>query len=100
MAFFDNSFAKQRDSALGLARLDLISGDFFTDALPVADCYILMEVIHDWADSEATAILAAVQRAAPSRAPRSYRRDLGLGRARAAMGQSTGLGDARSDGRP
>ena len=55
-------------AALGSARLDLVAGDFFNDALPVADCYILMEVIHDWADSEATAILAAVQRAAPSHA--------------------------------
>jgi O-methyltransferase domain len=49
----------------GSPRLSLIGGDFFADPLPVADCYLLMEVIHDWADAEAAAILAAVRRAAP-----------------------------------
>ena len=49
-------------------RLDLVAGNFFADPLPVADCYILMEVIHDWGDTESTAILAAVRRAAPKHA--------------------------------
>ena len=40
-------------------------GDFFVDELPAADCYLLMEVIHDWALPEATAILQAIRRAAP-----------------------------------
>lgn len=40
------------------------AGDFFVDPLPTADAYILMEVLHDWADGEATAILRAVRRAA------------------------------------
>lgn len=39
-------------------------GDFFVDPLPSADAYILMEVIHDWPDAEAAAILDAVRRAA------------------------------------
>lgn len=39
-------------------------GDFFVDPLPSADAYILMEVIHDWPDAEAAAILTAVRRAA------------------------------------
>ncbi len=39
-------------------------GDFFVDPLPSADAYILMEVIHDWPDAEAAAILEAVRRAA------------------------------------
>lgn len=39
-------------------------GDFFTDALPAADAFILMEVIHDWDDDQAAAILSAVRRAA------------------------------------
>ena len=43
-------------------------GDFFTDALPVCDAYVLMEVIHDWADAEAAAILKAVRAAAPPNA--------------------------------
>ncbi len=46
-------------------RLTPRAGDFFVDALPAADAYILMEVIHDWADAEALAILGAVRRAAP-----------------------------------
>jgi hypothetical protein len=40
------------------------AGDFFVDPLPAADTYLLMEIIHDWADAEATAILRAVRRAA------------------------------------
>ena len=49
-------------------RLALVPGDFFTDALPVCDAYLLMEVIHDWADAEATAVLRAVRAAAPQNA--------------------------------
>lgn len=45
-------------------RLSLRAGDFFVDALPRADLYILMEVIHDWDDAQAAAILSAVRRAA------------------------------------
>jgi len=45
-------------------RLELIAGDFFTDALPAADLYLLMEVLHDWDDADATGILGAVRRAA------------------------------------
>ena len=45
-------------------RLVLHAGDFFADALPSADAYILMEVIHDWDDPQAAAILSAVSRAA------------------------------------
>lgn len=45
-------------------RLRVVSGDFFSDALPAADCYVLMEVIHDWTDEQATRILQAVRRAA------------------------------------
>lgn len=49
---------------LGTDRLALQPGDFFVDPLPAADAYVLMEVIHDWADAEAAAILRAVRRAA------------------------------------
>lgn len=45
-------------------RVALVAGDFFTDPLPSAEAYILMEVIHDWDDAQATAILTAVGRAA------------------------------------
>jgi hypothetical protein len=49
-------------------RLRLAAGDFFVDPLPAADAYLLMEVVHDWADDRAVEILAAVRRAAPAHA--------------------------------
>jgi hypothetical protein len=39
-------------------------GNFFTDALPSADCYLIMQVIHDWSDRQAAQILAAIRKAA------------------------------------
>jgi C-methyltransferase len=45
-------------------RLTPQAGDFFVDPLPAADAYVLMEVIHDWADAECVAILSAIRRAA------------------------------------
>jgi hypothetical protein len=50
------------------SRLQLVSGDFFADPLPTADAYVLMEVLHDWPDTEAQRILEAVRRAAPAHA--------------------------------
>ncbi len=49
---------------IGRDRLTARAGDFFVDPLPTADAYLLMEVIHDWADAEAAAILTAIRRAA------------------------------------
>ena len=56
--------------AAGLAseRLTLQAGDFFEDALPICDVYLLMEIIHDWGDEQALAILKAIRHAAPSQA--------------------------------
>ena len=45
-------------------RLSLQAGDFFTDGLPAADAYLLMDLLHDWDDADAVRILAAVRRAA------------------------------------
>lgn len=45
-------------------RMTLVAGDLFVDALPAADAYLLMDVIHDWDDRDAARILAAVRRAA------------------------------------
>jgi C-methyltransferase len=45
-------------------RFTVHAGDFFVDPLPAADAFILMEVIHDWDDDQAAAILSAVRRAA------------------------------------
>ncbi|HET7497147.1 MAG TPA: methyltransferase, partial [Candidatus Eisenbacteria bacterium] len=38
-------------------RVDFRAGSFFDDALPTCDLYLLMEVVHDWPDPEAAAIL-------------------------------------------
>jgi hypothetical protein len=46
-------------------RIECRGGDFFKDALPACDLYLLMEVIHDWSDADSLAILEAVRRAAP-----------------------------------
>jgi hypothetical protein len=53
-------------AALDIAypRMTPMAGDFFVDALPAADAYLLMEVLHDWGDDECVAILCAIRRAA------------------------------------
>ena len=58
----------EKANGVSSERLRLQAGDFFSDALPVCDAYVLMEIIHDWSDKEATAILEAVQRVAPPEA--------------------------------
>jgi hypothetical protein len=45
-------------------RLTLTGGDFFADAVPEADLYLLMDVLHDWGDADAARILTAVRRSA------------------------------------
>jgi hypothetical protein len=52
-------------TAGGQPGLTVQAGDFFVDALPSAESYILMEVLHDWADEQCVAILSAIRRAAP-----------------------------------
>lgn len=65
---FDLPHVIQESSAHVSERLQLHPGNFFADALPTADAYLLMEVLHDWNDDDAGRILAAVRRAAPARA--------------------------------
>lgn len=49
------------------ARLELCAGDFFKDAPPAANAYLLMNVIHDWSDAESIAILGNLrEHAAPA----------------------------------
>lgn len=48
------------------SRMETRGGDFFHDALPGADAYVVSQVLHDWPDEQATAILSAVRRAAHS----------------------------------
>jgi hypothetical protein len=49
---------------VGHGRMTVTAGDFFTDPLPSADLYLLMEILHDWPDRECGEILAAIRRAA------------------------------------
>jgi hypothetical protein len=57
------------DAAAGDGRrLQMHAGNFFVDPLPLADAYLLMDVLHDWADEDVKRILAAVRRAAPRHA--------------------------------
>ena len=48
-------------------RLELVGGDFFVDALPSGDLYVLMDVLHDWDDADAARIVTAVRRSARPR---------------------------------
>ena len=49
-------------------KLTVIGGDFFADPMPKADAYLLMNIIHDWADPESIKILSAIRRDMPSHA--------------------------------
>lgn len=62
---FDLSHVIEDSRAIASPRLELRAGDFFRDALPECDLYLLMEVIHDWPDAESIAILGAIRHAAP-----------------------------------
>jgi hypothetical protein len=65
---FDLPHAIADAENLASERLVFQAGDFFHDALPVCDAYLVMEIIHDWGDDEAITILEAIRRAAPSHA--------------------------------
>lgn len=47
--------------------VEVVAGDFFVDALPSGDCYLLMNIIHDWDDDQAVQILTAVAQAGAPR---------------------------------
>ncbi len=49
-------------------KLTVVGGNFFTDAMPKADAYLLMNIIHDWPDAESIKILSAIRRAMPAQA--------------------------------
>lgn len=53
------------DTASSLRR---VPADFFNDTMPVADVYVLMEIIHDWDDTDAVRILSNIRRSAPDHA--------------------------------
>jgi len=49
-------------------KLTVVGGNFFTDTMPKADAYLLVNIIHDWADAEAVRILSAIRRDMPPHA--------------------------------
>ncbi|XP_010849537.1 PREDICTED: acetylserotonin O-methyltransferase [Bison bison bison] len=55
--------AKRRFSASEDERISFHEGDFFKDALPEADLYILARVLHDWTDAKCCHLLQRVYRA-------------------------------------
>lgn len=65
---FDQAPVIEKVEGIASERLTLEPGDFFKTDLPVCDCYLLMNVIHDWSDTEAISILKAVRKAAPANA--------------------------------
>ena len=46
-------------------KLSVVGGSFFADRIPEADAYLLMNIIHDWADAESIKILSAIRRDMP-----------------------------------
>jgi hypothetical protein len=47
-------------------RVTYVAGDFFKDAIPACDLYVMMTVIHDWSDEDSIAILKNVRAHAPA----------------------------------
>ena len=59
-------FARQRLAAdPALPRLTITAGDFFEDALPDADLYLLGRILHDWTAPKIQLLLARVYQALP-----------------------------------
>lgn len=65
---FDQPHVVRAAEMAATERIQFVGGDFFKDELPVCDAYMLMEILHDWNEDEATAILKTVRRAAPKNA--------------------------------
>jgi hypothetical protein len=55
---FDQPHVVEQLAASASARFKLHAGDFFKDALPVSDAYLIMQVIHDWNDPDSFKILS------------------------------------------
>ena len=63
---FDLPHVIEQAKAIPSERITFHSGSFFKDRLPVSDAYLMKIVIHDWNDDEASQILEAIRRSAPS----------------------------------
>jgi len=69
-------------------RLTPWPGDFFVGPLPAADCYVLMEILHDWPDEQCIAILRSLRAACPSGAKLLVIEDILSERGRDAQGHN------------
>jgi len=49
-------------------RITYTPGDFFKDAIPACDLYVMMTVIHDWSDADSIEILRNLRGNAPANA--------------------------------
>ena len=49
-------------------KFTVVGGSFFSDAMPTADAYLLMNIIHDWPDAESIQILSAIRKSMPANA--------------------------------
>jgi acetylserotonin N-methyltransferase len=47
-------------------RIDIVSGDFFTDPLPQGDLFALGRILHDWTDEKIVKLLSQIYRQLPS----------------------------------
>jgi hypothetical protein len=45
-------------------RIEVRAGDFFRE-VPAADAYVMMDILHDWNDADASRILNTIRKAAP-----------------------------------
>jgi hypothetical protein len=62
---FDLPHVIQQASVAASDQLKFHPGNFFEDALPVCDAYLMMQILHDWSDQEAVQIMKAIRRSAP-----------------------------------
>ncbi|ORA85653.1 hypothetical protein BST31_25370, partial [Mycobacterium marseillense] len=53
-------------TAHGVAERVTVTGGSFFESVPTADAYVMKNVIHDWPDDKAIAILGTIKAAAPS----------------------------------
>ncbi|MBL8233878.1 MAG: homocysteine methyltransferase [Bryobacterales bacterium] len=66
VAVFDLPGAVETAKQFVDSRVELIAGDFFTDALPEADLYAVGRILHDWSETKIRTLLARVFDSLPS----------------------------------
>lgn len=58
--------ARETLEGAGVAdRCEIVGGDFFADSLPPAEVFVLAQILHDWDDGRAAAILRNCRRSIP-----------------------------------